>query len=79
MRNVEDLLNEHGIDISHETVRFWWRRLGPMFGAEIRKRRIEAMKSSNWRWLLDKVFVKINGETGSLWGATTRAGCWIAS
>ena len=25
-RNVEDLLSERGIDISHETVRFWWNR-----------------------------------------------------
>ncbi len=23
LRNVEDLLHERGIDISHETVRFW--------------------------------------------------------
>ena len=34
---VEDLLAERGIDISHETVRFWWNRFGPMFAAEIRK------------------------------------------
>jgi putative transposase len=33
-----DLLTERGIDISHETVRFWWTRFGPMFAAEIRKR-----------------------------------------
>ena len=26
LRNVEDLLAERGIDISHETVRFWWNR-----------------------------------------------------
>ncbi len=39
LRNVEDLLAERGIDISHETVRFWWNRFGPMFAAEIRKRR----------------------------------------
>ena len=26
VRNVEDLLAERGIDISHETVRFWWNR-----------------------------------------------------
>jgi putative transposase len=31
LRNVEDLLHERGIDISHETVRFWWNRFGPMF------------------------------------------------
>jgi len=26
LRNVEDLLAERGIDISYETVRFWWNR-----------------------------------------------------
>jgi transposase-like protein len=25
LRNVEDLLHERGIDITHETIRFWWR------------------------------------------------------
>jgi hypothetical protein len=39
LRNVEDLLVERGIDISHETVRFWWNRFGPMFAAEIRRER----------------------------------------
>ena len=29
LRNIEDLLAERGIDISHETVRFWWNRFGP--------------------------------------------------
>ena len=36
LRNVEDLLAERGIDISHETVRFWWNRFGPLFAADIR-------------------------------------------
>jgi putative transposase len=67
LRNVEDLLHERGVEISHETVRFWWRRLGPLFAAEIRKRRIEGMKSSHWRWHLDEMFVKINGERHYLW------------
>ena len=40
LRNVEDLLAERGIDICHETVRLWWNRFGPLFAAEIRKRRI---------------------------------------
>ena len=31
LRNVEDLLHERGVDVSHETVRFWWNRFGPMF------------------------------------------------
>ena len=46
LRNVEDLLHERGIDICHETVRFWWNRFGPMFAAEIRKRRVEGLRSS---------------------------------
>ena len=39
LRNVGDLLHERRIEVSHETVRFWWQRFGPMFVAEIRKRR----------------------------------------
>jgi putative transposase len=44
LRNVEDLLAKRGIDISHETVRFWWNRFSPMFAAEIRKRRVAHMR-----------------------------------
>ena len=64
LRQVEDLLFERGIDICYETVRFWWNRFGPMFAAEIRKRRVHQSSYSQWRWHLDEVFVKINGETG---------------
>jgi putative transposase len=53
LRNVEDLLHERGIDISHETLRFWWNRFGPMFDAEIRKRRVADMRGyPQWRWRL---------------------------
>jgi putative transposase len=64
LRNVEDLLHERGIDISHETVRFWWNRFGPMSAADIRKNRVTRMRAySNWQWHLAEVFVKIGGET----------------
>jgi len=26
LRNVEDLLHERGVDVSHEPVRYWWYR-----------------------------------------------------
>src|SRR5210317_684323 len=74
LRNVEDLLHERGVDVSHETVRFWWHRFGPMFAAEIKKRRVAAMKSSRWRWHLDEMFVKINGEQHYLWRAVDHEG-----
>ncbi len=74
LRNVEDLLHERGVEISHETVRLWWHRFGPMFAAKIRKRRIEGIKSSHWRWHLDEMFVKINGERRYLWRAVDHEG-----
>jgi putative transposase len=48
LRNVEDLLHERGIDISHDTVRFWWNRFGPLFeGDQPKKRRhMEGMRIS---------------------------------
>jgi putative transposase len=75
LRNVEDLLHERGIDVSHETVRFWWNRFGPMFAAEIRRNRASRMRAhSNCRWHLDEVFVKINGERHYLWRAVDHEG-----
>ncbi len=75
LRNVENLLNERGIDISHETVRFWWNRLGLIFAAEIRKKCIRHLRAySNWQWHLDEVFVKINGERHCLWRAVDYEG-----
>jgi putative transposase len=75
LRNVEDLLADRGIDISHETVRFWWNRFGPMFAAEIRKRRIAHMRGyPQWRWHLDEVFVKVNGKLFYLWRAVDQEG-----
>ncbi len=74
LRQVEDLLFERGLDICHETVRFWWNRFGPLFAAEIRKRRIHHRSYSQWRWHLDEAFVRINGETHYLWRAVDHEG-----
>ena len=74
LRNVEDLLHERGIDITHETVRFWWNRFGPLFAKSIRKRRVQSTNYSNWAWHLDEVFVKINGELHYLWRAVDHEG-----
>ena len=75
LRNVKDLLHERGIDIYHETVRYWWNRFGPLFAKEIRKKRIGHPRNfSNWKWYMDEVFVKINGETHYLWHAVDHEG-----
>ena len=44
LRNLEDLLHERGIEISLETVRFWWNRFRLMFAAGIRRKRVERMR-----------------------------------
>ena len=73
LRQVEDLLCERGIDIGHETVRDWWNRFGPVFAAEIRKRRVHHRSYSRWRGHLDEVLVRINGTTHDLWRAVGHA------
>ena len=74
LRQVEDILFERGIDICHETIRYWWNLFGPMFAAEIRKRRVNARVYSNWRWHLNEVFVRINGQHHYLWRAVDHEG-----
>ena len=75
LRNVEDLLHERGIDITHETVRFWWNRFGTIFAAKIRRSRVQAMRQfQHRRWHLDEVFVTINGVKHYLWRAVDHEG-----
>jgi len=38
LRQVEDILHERGIDICHESVRYWWNRFDSLFANEIKKR-----------------------------------------
>ncbi len=75
LRNVEDLLHERGIEISHEKVWFRWNGFGPFFASKIGKNRVSRMRSySNWQWYLDEVFVKINYETHYLWRGVDHEG-----
>ncbi len=75
LRNVEDLLFERGIDICHETVRLWWNRFGPLFAGDIRRQRVSRMQGFRyWRWHLDEMYVKLNGEMVYLWRAVDHEG-----
>lgn len=75
LRNVEDLLHERGIEVSHEAVRYWWNRFGPMFAGEIRRRRSQQLRQvTQWRWHLDEVNVRINGVTHYLRRAVDHEG-----
>ena len=46
-----------------------------MFTAEIRRKRVQKMRAfTHWRWHLDEVYVKINGEMHYLWRAVDHEG-----
>ena len=73
--NADDFLHERRIEVSHETIRFWCNRFGPIFAAEIRKKRTRRMRAlSGWRWHLDEVSVRINGERHYLWRGVDQEG-----
>jgi len=71
LRNVEDLLFERGIDICHETVRFWWNRFGPLFADDIRRQRVSRMKGfRHWRWHATSSIVRHSRSTARpLWSS----------
>jgi len=51
-------------------VRIWWNRFGPMFAGDIRRQRISRMRGfRHWKWHLDEMYVKLNGEMVYLWRA----------
>ena len=46
-----------------------------MFAAEIKRRRSSQLRQhTQWRWRLDEVYVKINGEMHYLWRAVNHGG-----
>lgn len=50
LRNVKNPLFERGIEVCHETIRFWWNRFGPLFAGDIRRQRVNAMRGfRHWR------------------------------
>ncbi|MGO8846831.1 MAG: IS6 family transposase [Methylocella sp.] len=69
-RDIEDLLAEHGIIVTHETIRQWCLRFGQEYANSIRRRRPQPGD----KWHLDEVFIKVCGETHYLWRAVDQNG-----
>ncbi len=58
LRDVEDLLAERGITVSHETIRQWCRKFGTEYARKL-KRRGGRLGDT---WFLDELFVTIQGK-----------------
>ncbi len=69
-RDVEELLAERGVIVTHETIRQWCQKFGQTFANELRRRRAR----TGDKWHLDEVFLKINGKTHYLWRAVDQHG-----
>ena len=58
-REVEELLAERGITITHKTVRQWCRKFGPAYARKLKKRQGRLDDTRH----LDEVFVSIHAYT----------------
>ena len=64
-RDVEELLVERGITVSHEAIRTWCRKFGQDDANRLQRR----CPQPGDKWHLDEVFLTIHGERYSLWRA----------
>lgn len=69
-RDVELMLAERHIHVSHESIRSWCNRFGPIFAKKLRKKR----QLPTDKWHLDEVFVTINRQRHYLWRAVDSDG-----
>jgi len=69
-RDVELILAERGVIVSHESIRQWCLKFGADFARKLRRRRPKPGDT----WHLDEVFLKINGELHYLWRAVDQHG-----
>jgi putative transposase len=70
LRDVELILAERGIDVTHESVRQWGLKFGADFARKLRRRRPKPGET----WHLDEMFIRIRGELHYLWRAVDQHG-----
>jgi putative transposase len=69
-RDVQLIIYERGIVVSHETIRQWYRLFGKEYAHKLRQRRGQPGD----KWHIDEVFIKINGKMHYLWRAVDQNG-----
>ena len=70
LRDVEELMLARGIVVSHETIRTWCAKFGPLCARGLRRRAPEPGDT----WFRGEVFVKIGGIGQYLWRAVDQDG-----
>ena len=70
LRDVELILAERGVMVTHESIRHWCLRFGAEFATRLRRRRPQPGDT----WHLDEVFIRIRGVLHYLWRAVDQHG-----
>src|SRR5438270_11372538 len=70
LRDVELILAERGIVVTHGSIRHWCLKFGADFARKLRRRR----PKPDDVWHLDEVYLKINGVLHYLWRAVDQNG-----
>ena len=69
-RDVEELLAEHGVQVSYETVRRWVAKFGAFYADELRKHEVRRGQT----WHLDEMATRVGGRLHWLWRAVDEHG-----
>jgi putative transposase len=70
LRDVQELVAERGVAVSHETVHQWCRTFGPAYAQALCRRR----PRPGDKWHIDEVQLKMNGRRYWLWRAVDQDG-----
>jgi putative transposase len=70
LRDIELILAERGVVVTHESIRHWCRKFGAEFARRLRRRRPRPGDT----WYLDEVFIRLNGVQHYLWRAVDQHG-----
>ena len=73
-KDIEDLLAERGITVSHESIRLWCIK----FGAKYARRLKRIKRGCGDTYFIDEILVKINRKQHYLWRAVDRCGVLFA-
>ena len=69
-RDIEDLLVERGIAVSHESIRLWRIKFEAIYTGRLRR----SHRGYGDTFYIDEVFVRINGKQHYLWQAVDQDG-----
>ena len=62
-RDMEDLLAQRGVVVTHESIRLWYNKFGSKYAARLRRKH----QGYGDIFFIDEVFIKIDGRQRYLW------------